>query len=163
MTTGKAVIDETDSATELQSFRIETDGTGVIVAKRLSLPARVPFGVSEGNFAIGAAPMTSKMRTLSRSRLSEELGLRRPSEPRTREQEADPGEPREDGKEKQAPARFPRTGRPSGPAEATMKLMSASPVGNYYLYSFDGKLLQLYDVFGVLLKTRGYEIVTQKK
>ena len=31
-------------------------------------------------------------------------------------------------------------------------MMSASPVGNFYIYSFDGKLLQMYDVFGTLLK-----------
>jgi len=31
-------------------------------------------------------------------------------------------------------------------------MMSAAPVGNFYIYSFDGKLLQLYDVFGALLK-----------
>ena len=31
-------------------------------------------------------------------------------------------------------------------------MMSASPVGNYYIYSFDGKLLQVYDVYGALLK-----------
>ncbi len=30
--------------------------------------------------------------------------------------------------------------------------MSAAPVGNFYIYSFDGKLLQMYDVFGTLLK-----------
>jgi RHS repeat-associated protein len=33
-----------------------------------------------------------------------------------------------------------------------MTTLSASPVGNYYLYSFDGKLLQTYNVYGVLLK-----------
>jgi RHS repeat-associated protein len=31
-------------------------------------------------------------------------------------------------------------------------MMSASPAGNYYIYSFDGKLLQVYDVYGALLK-----------
>jgi RHS repeat-associated protein len=30
--------------------------------------------------------------------------------------------------------------------------LSASPVGNFYIYSFDGKLLQTYDVYGTLLK-----------
>jgi RHS repeat-associated protein len=30
--------------------------------------------------------------------------------------------------------------------------MSASPVGNYYIYSFDGRLLQVYDVYGALQK-----------
>ncbi len=31
-------------------------------------------------------------------------------------------------------------------------MMSASPVGNFYIYSFDGKLLNLYNVYGTLLK-----------
>ncbi|MCX6571784.1 MAG: RHS repeat-associated core domain-containing protein [Candidatus Aminicenantes bacterium] len=33
-----------------------------------------------------------------------------------------------------------------------IRTLSASPVGNFYLYSFDGKLLQPYNVYGVLLK-----------
>ena len=40
----------------------------------------------------------------------------------------------------------------SGSASGTAKMMSASPVGNFYIYSFDGKLLQTYNVYGVLLK-----------
>jgi len=31
-------------------------------------------------------------------------------------------------------------------------MMSGSPVGNFYIYSFDGNLLQVYDVYGHLLK-----------
>jgi hypothetical protein len=34
--------------------------------------------------------------------------------------------------------------------------MSASPVGNYYIYSFDGRLLQVYDVYGALQKDLVY-------
>ena len=30
--------------------------------------------------------------------------------------------------------------------------LSASPVGNFYIYSFDGKLLQTYSIYGTLLK-----------
>ena len=38
-----------------------------------------------------------------------------------------------------------------GPTGSALPL-SASPLGNYYIYSFDGKLLQVYDVYGTLLK-----------
>ena len=38
-----------------------------------------------------------------------------------------------------------------GPTGSALPL-SASPLGNYYVYSFDGKLLQVYDVYGTLLK-----------
>jgi hypothetical protein len=42
------------------------------VAKRLSLPSRVPFGVSEGNFAIGAGQIVAQGQIVSRSRLVDE-------------------------------------------------------------------------------------------
>jgi RHS repeat-associated protein len=45
-----------------------------------------------------------------------------------------------------------QAGLSEGPSSGTAKMMSASPVGNFYIYSFDGKLLQVYDVFGTLLK-----------
>ncbi|MGZ5439936.1 MAG: choice-of-anchor D domain-containing protein, partial [Candidatus Aminicenantales bacterium] len=68
--TGKAAVDEADSATGLLSLLIETDGKSeVIVVKRLSLPARVPFGASEGNFAIGAGQTVTQGQIVSRSRL----------------------------------------------------------------------------------------------
>ena len=58
------------SATGLRSLLIETDGKDeLIVVKRLSLPARVPFGVSEGNFTIGAAQTVAQGQIVSRSRL----------------------------------------------------------------------------------------------
>jgi len=45
-----------------------------------------------------------------------------------------------------------RRDRASDSSSGTAKMMSASPVGNFYIYSFDGKLLQVYDVYGHLLK-----------
>ncbi|MCX6572090.1 MAG: RHS repeat-associated core domain-containing protein [Candidatus Aminicenantes bacterium] len=122
------------------------------MAKRLSLPSRVPFGVSEGNFMIGVAKTASQVKTISRSRLVEELGLGdRPD--RSREEEDRVSDRKsETANEEQVPG-IAKAGRtPSGSGNKTMKLMSASPVGNYYLYSFDGKLLQTYNVYGVLLK-----------
>jgi RHS repeat-associated protein len=157
---GKAVVDEADSVTGLKSFRIETDGKDeVVVAKRLSLPSRVPFGVSEGNFVIGVAKTASQMRTISRSRLQEEIGLGDLSD-RSREEEEEEEEEEdqvsrrksETANEEQVPGIAKARGASSGSSGKTMKMMSASPVGSFYIYSFDGKLLQLYNVYGTLLK-----------
>jgi RHS repeat-associated protein len=150
---GKAVVDETDSVTGLKSFRIETDRTGeLVVAKRLSLPSRVPFGVSEGNFMIGVAKTASQVRTISRSRLVEELGLGDRPDRSRKEEDWVSDRKSETANEEQVPGIVKAGRTPSGSGDKTMKLMSASPVGNYYLYSFDGKLLQTYNVYGVLLK-----------
>ena len=153
LASGKAIIDEADSATGLKSFRIETDGTGeLVVAKRLNLPSRVPFGVSEGNFLIGVAETASQVRTLSRSRLLGELALGDRSDRARREDDRASRRKSETANEEQVPG-IAKAGRtPSGSGDKTMKMMSASPVGNFYIYSFDGKLLQLYDVLGTLLK-----------
>jgi RHS repeat-associated protein len=150
---GKAAVDDTDSVTGLKSFRIETDGTGeLVVAKRLSLPSRVPFGVSEGNFVIGVAKTASLGRTISRSRLVEELSLGDRSD-RSRKVDDRVSRRKSDiANEEQVPGIVKAGRTPSGSGDKTMKLMSASPVGNYYLYSFDGKLLQTYNVYGILLK-----------
>ena len=149
----KAIVDEADSVTGLKSFRIETDGKDeVVVAKRLSLPSRVPFGVSEGNFVIGVAKTASQVRAISRSRLLEELGLEDRSDRSRKEYDRVSRRKSETANEEQVPG-IAKAGRaPSGSGDKTMKLMSASPVGNFYIYSFDGKLLQMYDVFGALLK-----------
>jgi RHS repeat-associated protein len=146
--TGKAAVDEADSATGLRSLLIETDGKGeLIVVKRLSLPSRVPFGVSEGNFAIGAGQIVSQGHIISRSRLMDE---------RRREREGKDNDAAE-SRTRQASGTDTDSLRAasdgsSGSASGTAKMMSASPVGNFYIYSFDGKLLQLYNVYGTLLK-----------
>jgi RHS repeat-associated protein len=148
---GKAAVDEADSVTGLQSLLIETDGTTeILVAKRLSLPARVPFGVSEGNFAIGAAQLATQAKVVSRSRLVDERRRARLGKDE-KEYNAATDRPRETARENSPSARA-AGGSSSGSGSATTKLMSAAPVGNFYIYSFDGKLLQLYDVYGVLLK-----------
>jgi len=143
----RVVIDETDSATGLLSLLLETDGKEeLIVSKRLSLPARVPFGVSEGNFSIGAGEIVVRSQSISRSRLMDEQ--RREREGKEADREADRARAR--ATETAEPAG--RRDRASDSSSGTAKMMSASPVGNFYIYSFDGKLLQVYDVYGHLLK-----------
>ena len=151
--TGKAAVDEADSATGLRSLLFETGGKReLIMAKRLSLPSRVPFGVSEGNFVIGVAKTASPMRTISRSRLQDELGLGDRSDRSSKEDDRVSRRKSETANEEQVPGIAKARGASSGSSGKTMKMMSASPVGNFYIYSFDGKLLQMYDVFGALLK-----------
>ncbi len=148
----KAVVDEEDSVTGLRSFKLIVDAPGgIVIAKQLSLPVEAPFGVSEGAFSIGMAGEDAPAQNVSRSRVID--GFRTEREPRTR---------REDGpasgqglRKAEGPMTTERSGTTS-PAGASsdhpMKVMSAFPVGNFYIYSFDGRLLQVYDVYGALLK-----------
>ncbi|MBP7706468.1 MAG: choice-of-anchor D domain-containing protein [Candidatus Aminicenantes bacterium] len=147
LTFGTAVIDEADSATGFRSLFIRTDGTKeLVLTKRLSLPGRVPFGVSEESFSIGMGQVPAQSQLVSRSRLVDELWREREGEgietlaDRTQEVPRD------------VAGSVSKAGLSDGPQSGTAKIMSASPVGNFYIYSFDGKLLQVYDVFGTLLK-----------
>lgn len=145
--TGKAAVDESDSATGLRSLLIQTDTKEeLIVLKRLSLPARVPFGVSQGNFAIGANEIIVQNQMISRSRLVDEQRREREGEGADREED------RVKDRATNTAGAADRTAGPRDSSPGTAKMMSASPVGNFYIYSFDGKLLQVYDVYGSLLK-----------
>ncbi len=110
------------------------------------LPARVPFGVSEGDFAIGAGQILAQSRMVSRSRLVDERRLEREGQ----DVEATTDRTRETPRD--VAGSVSQAGLSEGPSSGTAKMVSASPVGNFYIYSFDGKLLQVYDVFGTLLK-----------
>jgi RHS repeat-associated protein len=154
---GVALVDEEDSVSGLRSFRLETVGIGSIsVVKRFSLPSRVPFGVSAGSFAIGVKPDDSQRRTGLRELLDGESRLDRRSGKLGKENDPITGPTSAVKNERSLPAdsRSADTAldQGSGGSRKTMKTLSASPVGNYYLYSFDGKLLQTYNVYGVLLK-----------
>jgi RHS repeat-associated protein len=154
---GAALIDEEDSVSGLRSFRLETVGIGSIsVVKRFSLPDRVPFGVSAGSFAIGVKPEDSQRRAGLRELLDRESRLERRSGKLGKENDPETGPTSGVKNERNLPAdsRSADTALDQGSAGSgkTMKTLSASPVGNYYLYSFDGKLLQTYNVYGVLLK-----------
>jgi RHS repeat-associated protein len=148
----KAVVDEGDSVTGLRSFKLIVDAPGeIVIAKQLSLPVEAPFGVSEGAFSIGTTGSEIPVQRASRSRVLE--GLRVDKEERTR-REDDPaaGQGLRSIEQGQTAERSGTTLSSDDSNDQTMKVMSASPVGNYYIYSFDGKLLQVYDVYGALLK-----------
>jgi RHS repeat-associated protein len=154
---GVALVDEEDSVSGLRSFRLETVGIGSIsVVKRFSLPSRVPFGVSGGSFAIGVKPNDSQRGTGLRAGLDRESRLDRRSGKLGKENDPETGPTSGVKNERNLPAdsRSADTAldQGSGGSRKTMKTLSASPVGNYYLYSFDGKLLQMYDVYGTCLK-----------
>jgi hypothetical protein len=154
---GAALIDDEDSVSGLRSFRLETVGIGSIsVVKRFSLPDRVPFGVSGGSFAIGVKLDGSQKGTGLRELLDRESRLDRRSGKLGKENDPVTGPTSGVKNERNLPAdsRSAETHPNQGSAGSrkTMTTPSASPVGNYYFYSFDGKLLQTYNVYGVLLK-----------
>jgi RHS repeat-associated protein len=146
-------VDGTDSVTGLKSLVFSGDEpVEIILIKQLELPATAPFGVSEGNFAIGEAPESTSGIALSRSRV---LARLRRDDDKGRTRRKDESALGNGTHQPEEPAYSPRTlasGSASSASGKSTKLMSASPVGNYYIYSFDGRLLQVYDVYGALQK-----------
>ena len=146
-------VDGEDSVTGLRSLVFSgEEPIEIIVTKPLELPATAPFGVSEGNFAIGEIPKNTSEGRLSRSRVLDRLRQDEDKGQTRREEESNLGR---GIRQSEVNANSPRIAEsdiaPKTGGKST-KLMSASPVGNYYIYSFDGRLLQVYDVFGTLQK-----------
>jgi RHS repeat-associated protein len=124
----------------------------ITLFKPLELPAAAPFGVSDGNFAIGEAAEDTSERTLSRSRILDRLRRDEDKGRTRREEESALGNRVRQSEEAANSSRTVTSGSASSASGKSTKLMSASPVGNYYIYSFDGRLLQVYDVYGALQK-----------
>jgi RHS repeat-associated protein len=138
----RAAVDDGDSYRGLQSLKLGQGGvTEVVVSKRLSLPVRAPFGVSEGSFAIGVARVGSEAALLPRRRLIADADI------------DDLPVPTPVSDESALSPEVPSSGPPSGEPIAPL---SALPSGSYYIYSFDGRLMQVYDMFGALLKDYVY-------
>jgi RHS repeat-associated protein len=124
----------------------------LILAKPLALPSAAPFGVSGGNFAIGEAPETEAVSKFSRSRALDKF-RRNEDGKRTRlNDDSTLAGRKRSSEESDSAAKTAQARSVSCPSGKSTKLMSAAPVGNYYIYSFDGKLLQVYDIYGTLLK-----------
>lgn len=154
-----AWIDDEDTFSGAKSFRLESLGdAGVSVSKRFSLPDRLPFGVSDGNFRIDLSTgdiesnMLGGQKSLTADRGSV-AGTRRRSDrdgnARTRREAASPDI--EDGPLKRRRP-LSATSKSSLEGEASALTLTGPRAGNFYLYSFDGRLLRQYDVYGEILK-----------
>jgi len=154
---GIALIDEVARFSGRKSFRLETLAEGSIsVAKRLSIPERVPFGVSGGTFGIGPFIADSGLRAVEAEAQTDceagpEIRIKsggKGDTPPWREAEISAERIR------LTQGTAEKSAAPAGTSSSakTMTMLSTARTGNYYLYSFDGKLLRQYDVYGVLLK-----------
>jgi len=154
-----ARIDDGDSFSGSKSFMLEMTGeAGVSVSKKFSLPDRLPFGVSDGNFKIGLSTGDIGYQVLAGQEFR--AGDRR-SDSRSRRGYDVEGNPRS---RRKAPGQAAKEGsfKPRQPSLATSKIaaggkalaltLSGPRAGNFYLYSFDGRLLRQYDVYGATLK-----------
>jgi RHS repeat-associated protein len=120
------------------SFRFLVNETGAGSAgKVFSLPSCVPFGVSEGNFTIGPKIVISRAEpeNTNSSGVQPDTNVSQLSN----QDEASPT------------VASNLTGHVARRSE-TAEVLSVSGGGRYYLYSFDGKLLAEYDVYGFCTK-----------
>jgi RHS repeat-associated protein len=146
-------VDSGDSVTGLRSLQLMCDvPVELILAKLFDLPTAAPFGVSEGNFTIGAVPETGTERALSRSRAVDRLLWEEEGKRTRMNDDSVLANKKRSSEEVDGTVKTARARSASLPNGKSTKLMSAAPVGNFYIYSFDGKLLQVYDVYRTLLK-----------
>ena len=127
-----------------------------IVSKKISLPARIPFVVSADNFSIVPG---ANIQGLEAS-----LGLEDIERGRSRDRGKDGKENtgssgRERGTRGARAGSRARTTDASAPAnnspagKSRTRTFSASPAGGtYYIYSFDGRLLAEYDLYGTCVR-----------
>jgi len=118
------------------------------VAKSFSLPNRVPFGVTSGTFSIGVDTSVSTDSQAGSQNLDDPTS-QAGSQPSTSGINDDPSNKLNPGDVSNTETSS--SGSTSKSAK-TLATLSTSRTGQFYLYSFDGKLLRQYDVYGVLLK-----------
>lgn len=133
-----------------RSLKLDSSVWPVHAEKKISLPDRAPFGISEGTFATVAGTGDTEGK---------------PDEEVTQESRKNQGRPtgdreyvirnrqllKESSQERMitllnAEDRA-RDSADSG-GDNSVKILSASPVGSFYIYSYDGKLMAEYDTSG---------------
>jgi RHS repeat-associated protein len=126
-----AGIDEGECLSPTRSFRFEKlDSCSFTVVKRFALPARFPSALSSANFSI----------------ISQETKLALLKERIDAEGERDGTA--SSGTNTEAGVTSP-TGASGG---SQMSALTSTRAGTYYIYTFDGRLLAEYDIYGICLK-----------
>jgi RHS repeat-associated protein len=146
-------IDDTQFVSSPNSFKLESsDGGPVSIVKRFSLPVRTPYDTSDGNFSITPEGFGSQGVRVATTLGEHQRGSRRGTKRAERENRAPSRQSRATSGE-QTPSSYqapivrtpdPRTSRGKGTLKTSF---SASPVGTYYIYSFDGRLLAEYSPY----------------
>jgi len=143
-------IDGQEFVSGPRSLKLDSSIWPVHAEKKISIPDRAPFGISEGTFAIVA-------------RTGDPEG--NPDEEATKKSRNNQGRPAgereyvirnrqllKESSQERVTTRLKADDRArdsSGSGgEDTVKMLSASPVGSFYIYSYDGKLMAEYDTYG---------------
>ncbi len=157
-TKGASAVDESEYVSSAKSLRLENqEAAPAYVAKKISLPARIPFVVSGDNFSIVPGDAQLQSTEGSDKPLDNERGDsrdiakegRRNSGPSGREANASSARA---GANARVAKTNMSTNSTSGNKSAT-KTFSASPAGGtYYIYAFDGRLLAEYNLYGLCVR-----------
>jgi RHS repeat-associated protein len=147
-------IDGQEFVSGPRSLKMDSSIWPVQAAKKISLPEKAPFGISEGTFAIVEG-------TGDEERNPEEQDLqdsRRSGEKRTGERDYVLRNKQllKSSSQERVTSRLKSDDKATGSAETsgenTVKILSAYPAGSYYIYSFDGKLMAEYNLTGQLVR-----------
>jgi len=147
-------IDGQEFVSGPRSLKMDSSIWPVQAAKKISLPEKAPFGISEGTFAIVEG-------TVVEERNSEEQDLqdsRRSGGKRTGERDYVLRNKQllRSSSQERVTSRLKSDDKATGSAETsdenTVKILSAYPPGSYYIYSFDGKLMAEYNASGLLVR-----------
>lgn len=154
-TTGsRSLIDNQEYISGSQSFQLSSSGAPVQVVKRIDLPAKAPFGISDGTFAIvDRASIDRRSEDNAETKESgKKSGTRMGEREYTRQNKRlliasseTRNAARVNGEKTSGNTTSSGTGN-------TTTILSAYPVGSYYIYSFDGKLLAEYNTLGQWLR-----------
>lgn len=146
----RVLIDDRQFASKPGAMRLEpeADEPSRYIAKQASFPVRIPFAVSADSFSIIGNVIESAAVSLAGGKLAEQEndGIRKsPATSGSRSLQT------QEGKEPTGLSSATEINvlRQRSASAGTAKMMSASPAGgSFYVYSFDGRLLAEYNLYG---------------
>ena len=151
---GNSLIDDKEYVSAPKSFKLESlSGRPVSVVKRFSLPDRIPFDISDDNFAITLEGPEERRDEVKMVLLDQEPGAMKESWWSKKANDISSMQRFFSSNKKKAEIDQGLGGITPNQDTPTIKTLSAYPaVGTFYIYSFDGKLLSEYGIYGTCLK-----------
>lgn len=143
-------IDGQEFVSGPRSLKLDSSAWPVHAEKKISIPDRAPFGISEGTFAIVAGNGDSEGNSdKGAAKKSRNNQGRRAGE---REYVIRNRQLLRESSQERMTTRFKADDMASDSSgsggEDDVKMLSASPVGSFYIYSYDGKLMAEYNTYG---------------
>ncbi len=123
-----ANIDNAESVTPVRSFKFKLAGaSSAVIAKMFQVPSRRPYDISSANFSI--SPVDELAQIMDKM-IAERTSTRA----------------------KSGGSNETSTSSASTQSGAAMSTLSVPRTGSYYIYTFDGRLLAEYDLYGTCLR-----------